>query len=362
MQEKANELFTMIVMGIETSCDETAIGIVNSDHQILANALYSQTKEHLATGGVVPEIAARAHVQTIQPMIHAALKQSGLTWSDIDGIAAVTGPGLIGGVMVGMMAGKAIAAALHKPFLAVNHLQGHVLTARLTDRVPFPYLTLLISGGHTQLLIAHGLNDYTLLGESIDDAAGEAFDKSAKMMGLTYPGGPLIEKYAGECADTAAACARFPLPRPLTGRPGSDFSFAGLKTAVRQTIDKLPGGPIDAVTRADICTSLQTAIGDVLCDRLKNAGAAARDAGCKHFVLAGGVAANLYLRTRLTETARAFGMTLVAPPVKLCTDNGVMIAWAGLEQLSAGQISDLNIPARPRWPLMDLKAHLKETA
>lgn len=345
----------MIVLGIETSCDETAVGIVDTNRNVLANTLYSQQKEHLAHGGVVPEIAARAHVQVLDGLIRNALDDAGLNLSDIDGIAATCGPGLIGGVMVGMMTAKAMAAATQKPFIAINHLEAHVLTARLTNDVPFPYLVLLISGGHTQLLLAHDIGNYTLLGESIDDAAGEAFDKSAKLMGLPYPGGPLIEKAAAMCSNVDAAKLRFPLPRPLHGRPGCDFSFAGLKTAMRQTVDALPAGPIDPETMADLCAALQTTIGDILCDRVGHALPAATSAGAKHFVLAGGVAANTYLRTKLQETVGAAGLTLVAPPVKLCTDNGVMIAWAGVEHLSRGQTSQLDIAARPRWPLMELK-------
>jgi N6-L-threonylcarbamoyladenine synthase len=253
--------------------------------------------------------------------------------------------------MVGMMTAKAIAAATRKPFLSVNHLAAHVLTPRLTDDVPFPYLTLLVSGGHTQILLVRDVGNYTLLGQSIDDAAGEAFDKSAKMMGLPYPGGPMIEKLASACPDADAASVTYPLPRPLLGRDGCDFSFAGLKTAMRQTIDSLPAGPIDTPTLQQLCASLQTAIGDILCDRVKNALDAAYTANARHFVVAGGVAANLYLRTRLEKTVALHGMELVAPPVKLCTDNGVMIAWAGLEQLRRGDISALDTPARPRWPL-----------
>lgn len=348
----------MIVLGIETSCDETAVGIVDDNRNILANILYSQNREHLTHGGVVPEIAARAHVQVLNPLIRSALEQADMDLSEIDGIAATCGPGLIGGVMVGMMTGKAMAAAAKKSFLAINHLEAHVLTARLTDDVPFPYLTLLVSGGHTQFLIAHGVNDYTLLGESIDDAVGEAFDKGAKLMGLPYPGGPVVERRAADCADVPAALAKYPLPRPLTGRAGCDFSFAGLKTAVRQTIDKLPPGPIETATLNDICASLQTAIGDVLCDRIHHALPLAQNAGCRDFVLAGGVAANMYVRGRLQDTVEKTGLHLHAPPIKLCTDNGVMIAWTGIEHLQLNDTQQLNVAARPRWPLMELKERM----
>ena len=349
----------MIVLGIETSCDETAVGIVDDQRNILANVLYSQLAEHQPYGGVVPEIAARAHVDTLDRLVRNAMDDAGLIWADVDGIAATCGPGLIGGVMVGMMTGKALAAATGKPFLAVNHLEAHILTPRLTNDVPFPYLVLLVSGGHTQLLLAEGIGRYRLLGESLDDAAGEAFDKSAKLMGLPYPGGPLIEQHAADCLNPSAALERFPLPRPLHGKPGCDFSFAGLKTAMRQTIDNLPPGPIDTPTLQDLCASLQTAIGDILCDRMGHALLDAHKAGCGHVVVAGGVAANKYLRARLADVVAAAGLSLVAPPIKLCTDNGVMIAWAGLEQLRQGVTSPLDTAARPRWPLNELT---RETA
>lgn len=345
----------MIVLGIETSCDETAVGIVDERRNILANALYSQLREHAPQGGVVPEIAARAHVHRLDGLIARAMEDAALDWADIGAIAATCGPGLIGGVMVGMMTGKAIAAARSLPFVAINHLEAHVLTPRLTHDVPFPYLTLLISGGHTQILLARGLGDYQLLGESVDDAAGEAFDKSAKLMGLPYPGGPMIEKLAATCPDAAVAQARFPLPRPMLGRKGCDFSFAGLKTAMRQCVENLPEGPIETETLVDLCTSLQTAIGDVLCDRVAHALKNAQAVGAQHFVLAGGVAANVYLRTRLAETAATAGLEMVAPPIKLCTDNGVMVAWAGVERAQQQLFSPLNVSARPRWPLDDIR-------
>ncbi len=365
----------MIVLGIESSCDDTGIGIVTDDAKILAQITYTQIKEHLATKGVVPEIGARAHVQVMDALIREALNVAHLSLSNIDGVAATCGPGLIGGVMVGMMTAKGLAASLNKPFLAINHLEAHTLTPRLTDNVPFPYLTLLISGGHTQILIARGLGSYELLGESLDDACGEAFDKSGKMMGLPYPAGPLIERYAAQCADVSAAGAQYPLPRPMKGRAGCDFSFSGLKTAVRETIEKLnkecrPGDSWDLETQRDcglrrndiedLCASLQTAIGDVLCDRIKNAARVAQQNGVQHFVVAGGVAANQYLRARLTETVAAFGLRLVAPPLKLCTDNGVMVAWAGVEYLRAGVTSPMDTAARPRWPLTDLTPLTRE--
>lgn len=344
----------MIVLGIETSCDDTGVGIVDARRNILANTLYSQIKEHAPQGGVVPEIAARAHVDMLDNVIRRALEDADLTLNDVDGIAATCGPGLVGGVMVGMMTGKAIAGALNKPFIGINHLEAHILTPRLTDTVPFPYLTLLVSGGHTQILLVRELGQYDLLGQSLDDAAGEAFDKAAKMLGLPYPGGPAIEKLAHESTDASGAGTRYPLPRSMVGRPGCDFSFSGLKTAVSQLVNGLPVGAIPRMVMADVCASLQTCIGDILCDRVENAIALVKDHGVKHIILAGGVAANQYLRRRIHDLATSHSLALVAPPLKLCTDNGVMVAWAGLERLSLGLTSPLDLPARPRWPLHEL--------
>jgi N6-L-threonylcarbamoyladenine synthase len=340
----------MIILGIETSCDETAVGIVTDDRRILANQVYSQTREHAPHGGVVPEIAARAHVQTIDQMIRAALAEATLSVHDLDGVAATCGPGLVGGVMVGMMAGKGLSAAIRKPFYAVNHLAAHVLTARLTDHVPFPYLTLLVSGGHSQLLIAHDIDRFEVLGESLDDACGEAFDKSAKLLGLGYPGGPQIEQHARGCMDIVRARARYPLPQPLVGRQGCDFSFSGLKTAVRERVTTDP-----TIDLPDFCASLQATLADILADRVGRALPATRQAGCTHLVVAGGVAANQTIRARLAQVAADNGMTLVAPPIKLCTDNGVMIAWAGVEAALRGHTAPLDTPARPRWPLNELQ-------
>jgi N6-L-threonylcarbamoyladenine synthase len=340
----------MIILGIETSCDETAAGIVTDDRRILANQVYSQTTEHAPHGGVVPEIAARAHVQTIDQMIRSALHQADITVHDLDGIAATCGPGLVGGVMVGMMAAKGLAAAIRQPFYAVNHLAAHVLTARLTDHVPFPYLTLLVSGGHTQLLIAHDIDRFQVLGESLDDACGEAFDKSAKLLGLGYPGGPAVEHHARACPDLTAARARSPFPCPLVGRPGCDFSFSGLKTAVRERITVS-----SAIDLPDFCASLQATLADILADRVEHAIQVAKEAGCRHIVVAGGVAANQTIRARLGGVAADKGMTLIAPPIKLCTDNGVMIAWAGVEMALRGHTAPLDTAARPRWPLNELQ-------
>ena len=337
----------MRVLGIETSCDETAVAIVEapagtaSGGQILANVVYSQLTEHRRFGGVVPEIAARAHLERLDGLVAEALAEAKLGLADLDGIAATGGPGLIGGVMVGVMTAKALAFAHDKPFLAVNHLEGHALSVRLTENVAFPYLLLLVSGGHCQLLTVRGPGDFTRLGTTIDDAVGECFDKTAKLLGLGFPGGPAVER-AAKGGDPH----RFTLPRPMWKKPGCDFSFSGLKTAVRQTVEKLPAG--DAAAISDLCASFQRTVGDVLADRCSNALALAPS---PTLVVAGGVAANLYLRSRLEEVAARHGAKLVAPPVKLCTDNGAMIAWAGLERLRLGQSDGLDFRPRPRWPL-----------
>jgi tRNA N6-adenosine threonylcarbamoyltransferase len=337
----------MRVLGIETSCDETAVAVVEAPvggmpvGRILANVVYSQLTEHRRFGGVVPEIAARAHLERIDGVLADALAEADLELGDLDGIAATGGPGLIGGVMVGVMTAKALAFAHEKPFLAVNHLEGHALTVRLTEQVDFPYLLLLVSGGHCQLLTVRGPGDYTQLGTTIDDAAGECFDKTAKLLGLGFPGGPAIERLAKD-----GDPQRFTLPRPMWRKPGCDFSFSGLKTAVRQAVEKLPAGDKQAV--ADLCASFQRTVGDVLADRCGNA---LKLAPSSTLVVAGGVAANAHLRGRLEKTASEHGARLVAPPVKLCTDNGAMIAWAGLERLRLGMVDVLDFRPRPRWPL-----------
>ena len=338
----------MRMLGIETSCDETAVAVVEAGDRgplgrIRANLIYSQLGEHRRFGGVVPEIAARAHLERIDGLVTQALQEARLGLADLDGVAATGGPGLIGGVMVGLMTAKALAFAHDKPLIAVNHLEGHALSVRLTEDVAFPYLLLLVSGGHCQLLAVRGPGDYTRLGTTIDDAAGECFDKTAKLLGLGFPGGPAIERAAA-----GGDPRRFDLPRPMWRKPGCDFSFSGLKTAVRQTIEKLPAGDPKAV--ADLCASFQRTVGDVFADRCANALAAQP---MDTLVVAGGVAANLYLRGRLEEVAARHGARLVAPPVKLCTDNGAMIAWAGIERLRLGQVDDLAFAPRPRWPLAE---------
>jgi len=333
----------VIVLGIETSCDETAAAVVDGERRILANLVLSQLAEHRPYGGVVPEIAARSHVEHIDGVIGRAMARAELTYAQLDGVAATAGPGLIGGVMVGLVTGKAIAAAAGKPLIAVNHLEGHALTARLTDDLAFPYLLLLASGGHCQLLIVEGLGQYRRLGTTIDDAAGEAFDKTAKMLDLGYPGGPAVE---------AAAAAGDPdavrLPRPMRGRDGCDFSFSGLKTAVLHVLAADPPPRPE-----DVAASFQAAVGDVMVDRAGNAIEIARrrHPGLRHLVVAGGVAANTHLRDRLGGLAKERNCVLVAPPPALCTDNGAMIAWAGIERLRAGLPDPLDAPARARWPL-----------
>ncbi|MFO1071624.1 MAG: tRNA (adenosine(37)-N6)-threonylcarbamoyltransferase complex transferase subunit TsaD [Geminicoccaceae bacterium] len=342
-----------ILLGIETSCDETAAALVRADRTVLAAPLFSQLAEHAPYGGVVPEIAARAHVEKLDLLIAEAMRTAGLGFGDLAGVAATAGPGLIGGLMVGLLTGKTIALARGLPLVAVNHLEAHALTARLTDDLAFPYLLLLVSGGHCQIVAVEGVGRYRRLGTTIDDALGEAFDKVAKMLGLGYPGGPAVERLAA-----LGDPARFALPRPLLGTPGLDFSFSGLKTAVRHQILALGAEASAAATQADLCAGFQAAVGDVLADRAMRAMgtvSAAWPAG-RTLVLAGGVAANLYLRRRLEEACRRRGFALVAPPLALCTDNAVMVAWAGIERLRLGPVDDQAVAARPRWPLAELTA------
>lgn len=345
----------MRVLGIETTCDETAASIVSVERSgapvILANEVLSQIAAHAAYGGVVPEIAARAHVDAIDRIIARAFEVAGMKPADIDGVAAAAGPGLVGGVMVGLTAGKAIALATGKPFIAVNHLEAHALTARLTDDLGFPYLLLLVSGGHTQLLAVRGVGDYQRLGTTIDDAVGEAFDKIAKMFGLPYPGGPSVEREA-EAGDPE----RFDFPRPMSGRPAPDFSLSGLKTAVRLVAERI--APLSDRDVADLCASFQAAVVDVIVDRTRAGLRACEAAGVKPttLVVAGGVAANGPIRRGLARLATETGLPLVAPPLELCGDNGAMIAWAGIERLRLGLVDDMGAVARPRWPLDELKA------
>ena len=334
----------MRILGLETSCDETAVGIVDDQRRILADRVATQLEEHRPYGGVVPEIAARAHLDKLDALIHLALQDAKLTLDNIDGIAATCGPGLIGGVMVGAMTGKAIAAVRKLPFIAINHLEAHALTARLTDDVKFPYLLLLISGGHCQLIVVKGVGEYRLLGTTIDDAVGECFDKSAKLLGLGYPGGPMIELAAKDGNAKA-----YELPRPMLGRAGCDFSFSGLKTAVRQLAED--NGAF--IATANAAASVQAAIADILYDRTKNAFEILVESNqpVTALVAAGGVAANKAIREKLVGLTAEHKLPFIAPPARLCTDNGVMVAWAGLERLRLGFKDNLDAAARPRWPL-----------
>ncbi len=336
----------MLVLGIETSCDETAAAVVDGDGQVRAQAVLSQVAEHRPYGGIVPEIAARAHLSHLDRLIAKAMSDAGARFQDLGAVAATAGPGLIGGVIVGVMTAKAIAMVHGLPFIAVNHLEGHALTARFTDGVQFPYLLLLVSGGHCQILAVEGVGRFRRLGATMDDAAGEAFDKVAKLIGLGYPGGPAIE-HAARGGDAA----RFAFPRPLKGRPGCDFSFSGLKTAVRLAAESLPKMTEQDV--ADLAAGFQAALVDSTADRVARAITQFRAGypGADTLVASGGVAANTALRHALTALAAKNRMRFVAPPVALCTDNAVMIAWAGAERLKLGLVDGLDARPRPRWPL-----------
>jgi len=340
----------MRILGIETTCDETAAAVVergvDGRGRILSNEVLSQIEDHAAYGGVVPEIAARAHVEVMDVLVKRALAEAGLTLADMDGVAAAAGPGLIGGVMVGLTTAKALALVAQKPFLAVNHLEAHALSPRLTDGVAFPYLLLLASGGHTQLLVVKGVGDYLRLGTTIDDAIGEAFDKVAKMLGLPYPGGPQVERLALE-----GDAKRFAFPRPLIGRKEPDFSLSGLKTAVRVEAEKI--APLSEQDVRDLCASFQRAIVESIIDRTRMAFERLNDLQIPvtALVIAGGVAANRAIRGGLENLAMHKNLPLIAPPAALCTDNGAMIAWAGIERLSLGLTDGLDFAPRARWPL-----------
>ena len=339
----------LLVLGIETSCDETAAALVTGEGEVRAERILSQLDEHRPYGGIVPEIAARAHLEHLDGLVDEAMVAAGAGFGDLDGVAATGGPGLIGGVIVGVMTAKAIAAVHGLPFLAVNHLEGHALSARLVDDVAFPYLLLLVSGGHCQLLAVEGVGRYRRLGTTLDDAVGEAFDKIAKMLGLPYPGGPAVERASRDGDEK-----RFDLPRPMKRRQGCDFSFSGLKTAVRHAIDNLPPGDLRASDVADMCASFQAAVADVMEDRCRHAMAWFRDherADSPVLVVAGGVAANRAIRARIEALCREREFRFVAPPPALCTDNAAMIAWAGIERLRLGLVDALDFAPRPRWPL-----------
>jgi len=346
---------SMIILGIETSCDETAAALVTDDKRILSNIVSSQFQEHKPFGGVVPEIAARAHLTHIEFIIQRALEEANVSLDQIDGVAATGGPGLIGGVIVGVMIAKGLAMAKNIPFIPINHLEAHALTARLASDVPFPYLLLLASGGHCQFLIVEDVCSYTYLGGTIDDAIGECLDKTARLLGYPYPGGPTIEKLALTGNPEA-----FSLPHPLKGQTGCSFSFSGLKTAARKVI--LENEASSPSFQADFCASLQKTIGEILVDRCQHAVTMAleKKPDIVNLVLAGGVAANQYFRKRLASCSKERGFTLITPPVSLCTDNGAMIAWAGVEHLIQGLVGSLSFAPRPRWPLENLKTELKE--
>lgn len=340
------------VLGIETSCDETAAALVRrSAHgqaRILANVVHSQVSEHAPYGGVVPEIAARAHVAALDRIIAATLREASRSFQDIDAVAATAGPGLIGGVLVGLMTAKSIAFAHGLPLIAVNHLEGHALTARLTNGVEFPYLLLLVSGGHTQILVVRGVGQYERLGTTLDDALGEAFDKTAKLIGLGFPGGPEVERWAAR-----GNAARFDLPRPMRGTDHAHFSFSGLKTALRHRAEA--AAPLSDQDVADLCAGFQAAAIDVVVDRIERAIGGLRESAkgpVPHvLVAAGGVAANQALAARLASMAADAEFELVIPPADLCSDNGAMIAWVGAERLALGLVDSLDAPARARWPL-----------
>lgn len=331
----------MRVLGIETSCDETGIAIYDGERGLLSHVLYSQIPLHADYGGVVPELASRDHVRKTLPLIQQALLEAGLTAADIDGVAYTAGPGLAGALLVGATLGRSLAFAWQKPALAVHHMEGHLLAPMLEDDVPaFPFLALLVSGGHTQLVVVEGIGRYTLLGESIDDAAGEAFDKTAKLMGLDYPGGPLLAKLA-----KTGDAKKYAFPRPMTDRPGLDFSFSGLKTAASMVIQKEGNA---AQVQADIAASFQQAVVDTLLIKCRRA---LQQTGYKRLVIAGGVSANESLRAQLAKMLGSLGGKVYYPRKEFCTDNGAMIAFAGYQRLKAGQQQDLTIGVTPRWPL-----------
>lgn len=350
----------VLCLGIESSCDETSAAIVDSNRNILSHIIYSQIPEHQKYGGVVPELAARAHILAIDAVINQTLAAAGKTIKDIDVIAATAGPGLIGGVLVGWMAATGIAQSTNKPLVAVNHLEGHALVPRLHAAnasggdgdvsVEFPYLLMLASGGHCQILLVRGVGQYELIGQTLDDSAGEAFDKVAKMLGLGYPGGPIVDKRAATGNPDA-----FDFPRPLCNKPGCDFSFSGIKTAARTFLSRADAPYTDEFIN-DFCASFQTSVVDCIINRLGNAFKDARviDANPKTLVVAGGVAKNSAIRSAMEKLATRHGVVFAAPPMNLCTDNGAMIAWAGLENYRAGRVVTEPIAPRPRWPLTEL--------
>ncbi len=350
----------VLCLGIESSCDETSAAIVDSDRNILSHIIYSQIPEHQKYGGVVPELAARAHILAIDKVIQQTLEKAGKSINDIDVIAATAGPGLIGGVLIGWLAATGMAQATGKPLVAVNHLEGHALVPRLhassanggdgATSVEFPYLLMLASGGHCQILLVRGVGQYELIGQTLDDSAGEAFDKVSKMLGLGYPGGPIVDQRAQLGNATA-----FHFPRPLCDKPGCDFSFSGIKTAARTFLERNPAPHSDEFIN-DFCASFQAAVVDCIINRLENAMRDARviAAAPKTLVVAGGVAKNSAIRAAMERLAAAHGIVFAAPPMNLCTDNGAMIAWTGIENYRLGRIVHSPIAPRPRWPLTEL--------
>jgi N6-L-threonylcarbamoyladenine synthase len=341
------------VLGIESSCDETAVAVLDADGHILAEIVLSQQRDHAPFGGVVPEIAARAHLAQLPGLVLRAMTAAGVAIGGLAGVAATAGPGLIGGLIVGSQFAKGLAIARGLPYVAVNHLEAHALSARLPGLVEngpvrFPYLLLLVSGGHCQCVAVEGVGQHRRLGATVDDAVGEAFDKVGKLLGLGWPGGPALEKLAA-----GGDPRRYVFPRPMLGRAGCEFSFSGLKTAVAQTVARLPAGALPAQMAADIAAGFQAAVTEVLADRVSHA-MAMMGGTASLLVVAGGVAANQAVRTALEQAASAHEFRLVAPPIRLCTDNAVMVAWAGLERLRLGLVDGIDFAPRPRWPLEEL--------
>lgn len=341
----------MRVLGIETSCDETGVAIYDEERGLLANQLYTQIALHADYGGVVPELASRDHIRKTAPLIDAALKEAGLTAADIDGVAYTAGPGLIGALLVGSTIARSLAYAWNVPAIGIHHMEGHLLAPMLDSHRPdFPFLALLVSGGHTQLVKVEGVGQYQVIGESIDDAAGEAFDKTAKLLGLDYPGGAALARLASD-----GHAGRFIFPRPMTDRPGLDFSFSGLKTFAANTINKLvkQEGELSAQSKADIAYAFQEAVVDTLAIKCKRA---LQQTGYKRLVIAGGVSANQQLRENLAQMMKKLGGEVFYPPPQFCTDNGAMIAYAGMLRLAKGQHSGLALDIKPRWPMSELPA------
>lgn len=340
----------MLVLGLETSCDETGVALYDTDRGLLSHRVYSQIAVHAEYGGVVPELASRDHIRKGLPLIREVMDEAGMTLDQLDGIAYTRGPGLVGALLVGACLGRTLAWSLQKPAVGVHHMEGHLLAPMLEDEAPeFPFIALLVSGGHTQLVKVAAIGEYELLGESLDDAAGEAFDKAAKMMGLPYPGGPALSKLADEGDAT-----RFAFPRPMTDRPGLDFSFSGLKTFTRTTIlNCAVDGVLSEQDKRDISAGFQAAVVDTLAIKCKRA---MKQTGVNRLIIAGGVGANRSLREKLRDTAEGMNGQVFYPRPELCTDNGAMIAYAGAQRLLAGESSELAVSCVPRWPMTELSA------